>query len=370
MNSVETWLYLLLPRSLSCVVAEDENFQSSECGNLSLILTSMLEKQNLYLWYLESVGLCYCKWMHVVVTFKVHSKWLKTIKIQTSYSFIYTLRQEMKLQTWCSSGGGILPWSWGTGQSVPGCRGITCSERLRMGRKKEGSILWRKALCCTIQCELCMDWTRNGAGIAEDCRSGGDFSERCFIAPRLHRVEEADTTPGWQAWDNMVGSLHWGCQPARSCSSCDLQSVSQIQCQGTGRQLSQGYFPQSTAMWALLAHSQHFSAARNSNPECFSHFFLAGQGKNQTAMAGPGFPLCRMGFLGASLGFPKSHNIYFSQSWTHHVRHQLSIREARTNWGLFLLFRFFGHSSSSSWCLGFAEGYTPVACLSMWFLCH
>lgn len=106
-------------------------------------------------------------------------------------------------------------------------------------------------------------------------------------------------------WDNMVGSLHWGCQPARSCSSCDLQSVSQIQCQGTGRQLSQGYFPQSTAMWALLAHSVHFLAARNTNPECFSHFLLAGQGRSQSAMAGPGFPLCRMGFLGVSHGFPK-----------------------------------------------------------------
>lgn len=48
-----------------------------------------------------------------------------------------------------------------------------------------------------------------------------------------------------------------------------------------------------------------FSAARNSNPESFSPFFLAGQERSQTAMAGPGFPLCRMDFLGASHGFPK-----------------------------------------------------------------
>lgn len=112
-------------QGLCHVVAEDGNLQNSECGNLSLILWSVLEKQNLYLWHLGSVGLCYCKWMHVVLTFKVHSNCLKTIKIQMSYLFIYTLQQEMKLQTRWSSGSGILPGSWGTGQSVPGCRGVT-----------------------------------------------------------------------------------------------------------------------------------------------------------------------------------------------------------------------------------------------------
>lgn len=136
MNSVETWLYLLLPMSLSCVVVEDGNFQNSGCRNLSVILTSVLEKQNLCLWYLESVGLCYCKWMHVAVAFKVHLNCLKTIKIQMSYLFIYTLQQEMKLQTWRSSGSGILPGSWGTGQSVPVCRGMTCHGKVKDGQEK------------------------------------------------------------------------------------------------------------------------------------------------------------------------------------------------------------------------------------------
>lgn len=219
MNSVETWLYLLLPRSSSCVVSEDEIFQNSECGSLSLILTSVMEKQNLYLWNLESVGLCYCKWIHVVVTFKVHSNCFKTIKIQMSYLFIYTLQQEMKLQTWCSSGSGILPGSWGTGQSVPGCREITCSQRLRTGRKKEGRIFWRKALCGITQYELCMDWTGMVLGWQKIAGVKGIFAKDAFIAQGLAEEQglvlpQGTNRMSW--WDGctegvtlLVGVLQW-----------------------------------------------------------------------------------------------------------------------------------------------------------------
>lgn len=72
---------------------------------------------------------------------------------------------------------------------VPGCRGITCRERLRTGRKKEGRFLWKKALC-DPQCEPCMDWNRNSAGMAQDCRNERDFCERCFYCPKASEERE------------------------------------------------------------------------------------------------------------------------------------------------------------------------------------
>lgn len=140
--------------------------------------------------------------MHVVVTFKVHSNCLKTIKIQMSYLFIYTLQQEMKLQTWCSCGSGILPGSWGTGHSVPGCRGITCSERLRMGRKKEGRVLWTKALCDIISLSCARTGPRMVLGWQNNAGVKGIFVKDTFIAPKLHRSEGAGAAPGWETWDN------------------------------------------------------------------------------------------------------------------------------------------------------------------------
>lgn len=106
----------------------------------------------------------------------------------------------MQLWQWDS------PRSWGTGQSVPGCRGITCSDRLRMSRKKEGRILGMKALCDIIGVSCAWPGPRMVLGWQKTAGVKGIFVKDAFIAPRLHRGEGAGAASGWETWDNVVGS--------------------------------------------------------------------------------------------------------------------------------------------------------------------